>query len=158
MNCGFCGLDFELEQAEQVCGSCPIARGCHLVRCPHCGYEMPPESKMLGKLRKLRQQFAGGGNSITSQAELTERGSETISSLHEMLPGQAGEIASLVMEDAKALQKLLAMNLMPGVPISLLRRSPSFVLESGFSQFAVDEEIAKLIQVRIAPVPRSGMN
>jgi Fe2+ transport system protein FeoA len=75
-----------------------------------------------------------------------------------MLPGQAGEIASLVMEDAKALQKLLAMNLMPGVPISLLRRSPSFVLESGFSQFAVDEEIAKLIQVRIAPVPRSGMN
>jgi hypothetical protein len=56
MRCGFCGYDFDPERAESACTSCPVAKGCHLVRCPRCGYEMPPEARLVRWLRKLRQR------------------------------------------------------------------------------------------------------
>ena len=62
--------------------------------------------------------------------------------------GQGGQIAYLRMDDPRRLQKLMAMGVLPGVPIRLLRRFPSYVFEAGFSQFAVDKEIAADIFVR----------
>jgi hypothetical protein len=56
MRCGFCGLEFDIHQAEQACGACPLVKGCHLVRCPRCGYEMPPEGKLVGWLGRLKQK------------------------------------------------------------------------------------------------------
>jgi rubredoxin len=56
MRCAFCGLEFNLEQAEEACSACPLVRGCHLIRCPRCGYEMPPEAKLLTYLRRLRKK------------------------------------------------------------------------------------------------------
>ncbi len=58
MRCSFCGHDFDPDEAESACKSCPMARGCHLVRCPHCGYEMPPEARLVKWIRKLRQRAA----------------------------------------------------------------------------------------------------
>ena len=66
--------------------------------------------------------------------------------------GQQGHIAYIQMNNPGRLQKLMAMNVLPGVPITLLRRSPSFVFEAGFSQFAVDEDIAADIYVRLNDV------
>jgi DtxR family Mn-dependent transcriptional regulator len=42
------------------------------------------------------------------------------------------------------------MGVLPQVPVTLIRRFPSFVFEAGYSQFAVDEEIAATIYVRLA--------
>jgi hypothetical protein len=56
MNCSFCGYDFDPDEAESACASCPVAKGCHLVRCPRCGYEMPPEARLVRWVRKLRQR------------------------------------------------------------------------------------------------------
>jgi len=53
MKCGFCGYEFNSEEAETACRSCPLVKGCRLVRCPQCGYEMPPEPKLVAWLRKL---------------------------------------------------------------------------------------------------------
>jgi len=58
MRCGFCGYDLDPDKAESACGSCPVAKGCHLVRCPRCGYEMPPEARLVKWIRKLRQKAA----------------------------------------------------------------------------------------------------
>ncbi len=55
MKCGFCGLEFQKTQAVQACSACPLTPGCHLIRCPRCGYEMPPESKLITWLRGLRR-------------------------------------------------------------------------------------------------------
>jgi hypothetical protein len=52
MKCAFCGYEFKLEQAAESCAACPIARGCHLVRCPRCGYEMPQEARLVTWLRR----------------------------------------------------------------------------------------------------------
>ncbi len=56
MKCGLCGYEFNPNQASLTCQGCPWVPGCHLVRCPRCGYEMPPEAKLVGWLRKLRQK------------------------------------------------------------------------------------------------------
>jgi len=56
MRCGLCGYKFELNEAEAACAGCPLARGCRLVRCPRCGYEMPPEARLTGWLRRLRRR------------------------------------------------------------------------------------------------------
>ena len=58
MRCGFCGYEFDPDEAEMACLGCPVTRGCHLVRCPRCGYEMPPEAKLITWLRRLK---AGSG-------------------------------------------------------------------------------------------------
>ena len=54
MKCGFCGYEFGPEEAGTTCGSCPLVKGCHLVRCPRCGYEMLPEAKLIIWLRNLK--------------------------------------------------------------------------------------------------------
>jgi Fe2+ transport system protein FeoA len=54
------------------------------------------------------------------------------------------------MNNPGHLQKLMAMGVLPGVPITLLRQFPSFVFEAGYSQFAVDEAIATDIYIRLA--------
>ena len=74
-----------------------------------------------------------------------------ISPLSEIEPGKGGEVAYIQMGDASHLQKLMALGVLPGGKIMLLRNSPSFVFECGYSQFAVDEAIAADIYVRLRP-------
>jgi DtxR family Mn-dependent transcriptional regulator len=75
--------------------------------------------------------------------------SSLIAPLHELQPGQHGRIAYMQMNNPARLQKLMAMGVLPGVPVKLVRRSPSFVFEAGHSQFAVDDEIAANVYVRL---------
>ena len=67
MRCGFCGYEFDPTSAGAVCGGCPLAGNCHLVRCPRCGYEMPPEAKLVGWLRRLRRR--GRAENTSSKGE-----------------------------------------------------------------------------------------
>ena len=86
------------------------------------------------------------GECCRQKRESVER---LIAPLHELQPDQGGHIAYIQMNNPHRLQKLMAMGVLPGVAITLLRRSPSFVFEAGYSQFAVDEEIAGDIYVRL---------
>ena len=87
------------------------------------------------------------GECCRQKRESVER---LIAPLHELQPGQGGHIAYIQMNNPRRLQKLMAMGVLPGVAITLLRCSPSFIFEAGYSQFAVDEEIAGDIYVRLA--------
>jgi DtxR family Mn-dependent transcriptional regulator len=69
--------------------------------------------------------------------------------LVEMRPGQRGSIAYLNAQDQTRLNKLLAMGILPGAELELKRRSPSFVFQVGYSQFAVDENVASAVFVRL---------
>lgn len=57
MRCDFCGHEFDPGDAEAACAGCPLAGDCHLIRCPRCGYEMPPEAKLVTWLRRLYQRL-----------------------------------------------------------------------------------------------------
>jgi hypothetical protein len=60
MKCGFCGYEFEPADAQSACEGCPLVPGCHLLRCPRCGYEMPPEAKLITLLRTWRGRALRG--------------------------------------------------------------------------------------------------
>jgi DtxR family Mn-dependent transcriptional regulator len=72
-----------------------------------------------------------------------------IAPLVELKNGQSGRIAYIQVSDPHRLQKLMAMGVLPGVPLRVLRNQPSYVFEAGYSQFAVDEEIASVIYIRL---------
>jgi ferrous iron transport protein A len=65
-----------------------------------------------------------------------------------MEPRKAGKISHLETKNPGILQKLISMGILPGMPITLLRRSPSYFFEVDQTRYAVDREIANHIHVR----------
>ena len=59
--CPLCGAAFDA--SGQGCRpSCPMAKGCHVVCCPACGYSFPQESAGLaGRLKQFFQKRQGAG-------------------------------------------------------------------------------------------------
>jgi len=80
---------------------------------------------------------------------------KVVSSLSRLSPGQRGRVAYIYAPETNKLQKLMAMGILPGAPLTLLQAFPSYVFAAGETQFAVDKEIAEAIYVRLveeAPV------
>ncbi len=75
--------------------------------------------------------------------------SKLISPLSQLAPGQKGRVAYVYASEPNQLQKLMAMGVLPGAPISLIQRFPSYVFQIRQTQFAVDKEIADTIYVRL---------
>ncbi len=69
--------------------------------------------------------------------------------LCELSPGDKGRVAYLRTGDSRRLQKLLTLGILPGITVEILQRFPSFVFQIGYSQMAVDREMAEGIHVRL---------
>ena len=68
--------------------------------------------------------------------------------LTEFKSGQEGEIAYIQTNDNKKMQKLMAMGVLPGNRIVLMQAYPSYIFRVGYSEFAIDSNLAKEIFVR----------
>ncbi len=68
--------------------------------------------------------------------------------LTELKSGQEGEIAYIQTDDSKKMQKLMAMGVLPGNRITLVQAFPSYIFRVGYSEFAIDTNLAKEIFVR----------
>jgi DtxR family transcriptional regulator, Mn-dependent transcriptional regulator len=68
--------------------------------------------------------------------------------LTEMKPNEEGEIAYIQTEDNKKMQKLMAMGVLPGNCIRLIQTFPSYIFSVGYSEFAIDTNMAREIFVR----------
>jgi DtxR family Mn-dependent transcriptional regulator len=68
--------------------------------------------------------------------------------LTELKSGEEGEIAYIQTEDSKKMQKLMAMGVLPGNRIVLAQTFPSYIFRVGFSEFAIDTNMAREIFVR----------
>ncbi|MFH1650672.1 MAG: metal-dependent transcriptional regulator [Chloroflexota bacterium] len=95
--------------------------------CPH-GKPIPPG-------RCCRQQRAPLSNLVSPLSRLN--------------PGQQGRVAYVHAPQIEQLQKLMAMGVLPGARIALAQSFPSYVFRVGEAQFAVDNEIAEAIYVRL---------
>ncbi len=98
----------------------------HPTTCPH-GKQIPP-----------------GECCHRAQAE----GDLGVVPLTELRSGQAGEIAYIQTDDNKKMQKLMAMGVLPGNRITLTQAFPSYIFRVGFSEFAIDVNLAREIFVR----------
>jgi len=74
---------------------------------------------------------------------------KVVSPLSQLAQGQKGKVAYIYAPESSKLQKLMAMGILPGVPISLIQSFPSYVFQVRQTQFAVDKEIADAIYVRL---------
>ncbi|TYO99499.1 DtxR family Mn-dependent transcriptional regulator [Geothermobacter ehrlichii] len=98
----------------------------HPTTCPH-GKPIPP-------------------GSCCEQAR--REGTPGVVALTELKAGERGEIAYLSTDNEKKMQKLMSMGVLPGNEILLSRTFPSYVFKVGYSEFAVDDELAREIFVR----------
>jgi DtxR family Mn-dependent transcriptional regulator len=96
--------------------------------CPH-GKPIPPGKCCQEKGRKYQLKF--------------------VSPLSELGVKDKGEIAYLHTKDDSQMQKLMNIGVLPGMSVSLLQKFPSYVLQLGQSQFAIDKELASSIYVRL---------
>jgi DtxR family Mn-dependent transcriptional regulator len=81
-------------------------------------------------------------------ADARAQGDLGVVALTEFKSGQEGEIAYIRTEDNKKMQKLMAMGVLPGNRIVLVQSFPSYIFRVGFSEFAIDTNLAKEIFVR----------
>jgi len=71
--------------------------------------------------------------------------------LTELKSGEEGTIAYIQTDDNKKMQKMVAMGLLPGNPVRLLQTFPSYIFKIGYSEFAIDANMAK--EIFINPLP-----
>ncbi|RME32981.1 MAG: transcriptional regulator [Deltaproteobacteria bacterium] len=80
--------------------------------------------------------------------EARREGATGVVALTELKPGEKGEIAYLSTGNEKKMQKLMSMGVLPGNEIVLSRTFPSYVFKVGYSEFAVDVDLAREIFIR----------
>lgn len=61
---------------------------------------------------------------------------------------EGGVVTCLQQPESRASMKLAAMGVLPGTAVTLVQRYPAYVFRIGYSEFAVDAELASRIQVR----------
>jgi DtxR family transcriptional regulator, Mn-dependent transcriptional regulator len=76
-----------------------------------------------------------------------------VSPLSDMEEGEKGIIAYLHTGQKGRLERLLALGVLPGQPIALVQRFPSYVFRVGETQLAVDGDLAASIYVRLGSEP-----
>jgi len=86
--------------------------------------------------------------------ECCRRGEEAssdrlVAALADLNPGQNGKIAYIQSRQSEEIQKLMAIGILPGTSIGLIRSYPSYVFQVGNTQYAVDRNIANEIYVRL---------
>ena len=79
-----------------------------------------------------------------------------VSPLSQLAQGQKGKVAYIYAPESSQLQKLVAMGILPGAPISLIQSFPSYVFQVRQTQFAVDKEIADAIYIRLVKGDTTG--
>lgn len=82
---------------------------------------------------------------------------KVVSALADLAPGQTGVIAYIQGRRRDLVPRLLAMGAVPGTPVTLRQRFPSFVLDLGNGQVAVDAETARDIYVQLKAVPPAAL-
>lgn len=71
---------------------------------------------------------------------------EPVSLIH-LTTGEKVRVLRLLPVDEKELRKLTVFGILPGVEIEILQRYPIYVLRVGYTQVALDDDIAKNIIV-----------
>jgi DtxR family Mn-dependent transcriptional regulator len=80
--------------------------------------------------------------------ETKKEAGTVIQCLTDVPVNQSGRIAYLQTADSEKFKKFMAMGILPGMNITLLQRTPSFVFKVENTQYAVDRELASDIYIR----------
>jgi DtxR family Mn-dependent transcriptional regulator len=76
-------------------------------------------------------------------------GEKLVACLADLEPGEGGRVAYLLTGEDSRMQELMAIGAVPGIAVRLIRKFPAYVFALGESEFAVDEEMARTVYVRV---------
>lgn len=134
MKCTFCGYEFDPASAQAVCQGCFLKKGCDLIQCPNCRFEQVADTKKEPGPEKARETADAGAKAEIRITQL-DVNKDTV-------------VTRLNAPDRGAMRKLIAMGVLPGTKIRLIQKFPSYVFQSGYDRFTLDEELASLILVQ----------
>ena len=76
-------------------------------------------------------------------------GEKLVAPLSDLDVGEGGRVAYLITGDSVRMRELMAIGLVPGVSVKVNRKSPAYVFSLGESEFAIDENMARAIYIRL---------
>ncbi len=117
---------FEHFVNEEIVSSICTLLG-HPISCPH-GKTIPPGDCCLHANKKLQP---------------------VLGPLTKLRSGVQAEVAYIAARSQVSLDRLSAVGVVPGLKLSVHHREPTFVIQFGETQLALDKEIAKDIYVRV---------
>lgn len=139
VHCPLCGLEFE--KTETICErGCMLHADCGSVRCPGCDYEFPENARSVSWLQRIF------GRRRTARPQPPDNDGTV--SLVGLRAGERAELLELTCMSSSRRNTLTVFGLIPGTEITLLQRSPSFVIRVGETELGLDREIAEGIYVR----------
>ena len=141
--CPLCGTDFEGAACHSTC---PMSRGCAMVRCPRCGYEFVESGRILDMLRRWIRRAPRAACALP---ETTGEHADT-KRLVDLTPGESGSIVFIPPDSLARVSRLASFGIVAGTEVRLIARLPTVVLECGSTQIAVEPEIGREIFVRAA--------
>jgi len=132
--CPLCSTDFSGEECHS---SCPMARGCTMIRCPRCGYEFVESGRFIDMLRRwIRRAPARSSGDVVPVLDLPV--------------GAAASITTVDSASAARLSRLASYGIAAGSEVRLLARRPAVVLACGSASVAIEDDVAREIYVRIS--------
>ena len=134
--CPLCGTDFDGAKCHSAC---PLARGCAMVRCPHCGYEFVQSGRFTDMLRRWIRR---------APAVAETRVDRSVVPVTNVPLGSTAEIAFITPSSASRLNRLASYGIVAGSEVRLLARRPAVVLGCGSSSVALEDEVGREIYVR----------
>jgi Fe2+ transport system protein FeoA len=138
--CPLCSTDFETATCRS---SCPMSRGCAMVRCPRCGYEFVES----GRLTDLLLRWIRRG---PKQSCAQPPAGDGVMRLIDLDLGATGSVVFIAPSAGSRVARLAAYGIVAGTELRLIARKPTVVLESGQTTIAVEPEIGREIFVRAA--------
>ena len=136
-DCPLCGLDFTGAECRS---SCPMARGCSMIRCPRCGYEFVESGRFVDMLRRwIRRAPACPTSDVVTLLDLPV--------------GATASILNVDATSAARLSRLASYGIAAGSEVQLLARRPAVVVACGSSSIAVEDDVAREIHVRAISSP-----
>lgn len=129
--CPLCGTDFEGAECHS---SCPMSRGCAMVRCPHCGYEFVESGRIADMLRRW----------IRRAPKRAEEQVQRVMPLTACAEGTVAPVASIAASSSR-LNRLASFGIVPGTEVRVIARKPAVVLQCGSTSLALDDDVARQI-------------
>jgi Fe2+ transport system protein FeoA len=143
MVCPGCGHEFSEEQGYAACGGCLARKSCGLVRCPNCSYESTREP---GVLQRVRDWFASRNvQRVATDGKVMAARCPATPSLADLRIGETAAIEKFL--DASQMRKFLALGILPGERVTIVKHHPAIVLRVGYSEFAFDRALASTVRV-----------
>lgn len=137
--CPLCSTDFAGSECHS---SCPMSRGCTMVRCPRCGYEFVESGRFVDMLRRWIRRAPA----VASR----DCGDRSLVRVTDLPVGATAPIAFIHPSSAARLNRLASFGMIAGSEVRLLARWPTVVLGCGSSSVALEDDVGREIYVRVS--------